>query len=406
MQFLQKPPAAVTLVSLCALMSSSAFADEAETVWRLFIADHTAPVVTALDIDAPDQRWQFDVKGPAKLYAGLSGRSVIAVQSDDETVSFLKSGIVQESHGDHADIEITDPALIAQTLEGPRPFHVVTHDQTIAVNFDTGGYVTMLDEGDVVAGEIAGVRFPQARAHHGFATPMGSYFVSSVASTAPVEGDAAPPRVGIQGFDAEGVPVGEMQVCTDLHGEAFSGEYLLAGCKEGVVAVRDGGAAPEYKMLPYPADFPEGHTGTLLGSSSMQVFLGNYGADAVVVIDPTTAPYFSRVALPFSRVDFILDPARPQFAYVLTEDGSVHRLNMLSAEIEQSAGITAPYSMEGHWRDPRPRLAVTGDVLVITDPLAATVRLVDTATLKETGRIAVEGLPYNVIAIGGSGLTH
>ncbi len=43
---------------------------------------------------------------------------------------------------------------------------------------------------------------------------------------------------------------------------------------------------------------------------------------------------------------------------------------------------------------------------MITDPLAATVRLVDTATLKETGRIAVEGLPYNVIAIGGSGLTH
>ncbi len=35
MQFLQEPPAAVTLVSRCVLMSSSAFADEAETAWRL-----------------------------------------------------------------------------------------------------------------------------------------------------------------------------------------------------------------------------------------------------------------------------------------------------------------------------------------------------------------------------------
>ncbi|MEO1017908.1 MAG: hypothetical protein AAFY56_09465, partial [Pseudomonadota bacterium] len=81
-------------------------------------------------------------------------------------------------------------------------------------------------------------------------------------------------------------------------------------------------------------------------------------------------------------------------------------LNMLSAEIEQSVQITQPYSMDGHWRDPRPRMAVADDRLILTDPLDASLRIVDLEDFAEVDRIALEGLPYNVIAVGGSGLTH
>jgi hypothetical protein len=38
--------------------------------------------------------------------------------------------------------------------------------------------------------------------------------------------------------------------------------------------------------------------------------------------------------------------------------------------------------------------------------LAGLIRLIDTATLAESGTIKVDGLPCNVIAVGGSGLTH
>jgi zinc transport system substrate-binding protein len=79
---------------------------------------------------------------------------------------------------------------------------------------------------------------------------------------------------------------------------------------------------------------------------------------------------------------------------------------MLSAEIERSVQVTQPYSMDGHWRDPRPRMTVAGDRLILTDPLDASVRVIDLQSFAETDRIAVKGLTYNLIAVGGSGLTH
>jgi zinc transport system substrate-binding protein len=113
------------------------------------------------------------------------------------------------------------------------------------------------------------------------------------------------------------------------------------------------------------------------------------------------------VELPFREVDFILDPARPQHAYIFTEDGSLHRLNMLSAEIEASlTQLTQPYSMDGAWRDPRPRMTIAGERLILSDPLDGSVRVVDLQNFAETDRIAVDGMPYNVIAVGGGGLTH
>ncbi|GAB5374299.1 MAG: metallochaperone AztD [Acuticoccus sp.] len=398
-----------SLVLAAALLSAApvapAFADEEASVWRLFVADQAAPTVTVLDI-GNDARWQFDLTGPARLYPTPSGRAVVAVQSDDETVDFLASGIVREAHDGHADIEIGAPRRIEETMKGPRPFHVVTHGDVVAINFDRGGYARFLTETDVLNGTIGGTRFPQNRAHHGFAVPLGDRVVSSVASEAPTAEGAAPPRVGIGVFTPDGAPVVAMAACTDLHGEAFSGDFLVAGCKEGVIALDTARTPPAFRMLAYPQAFPEGHTGTLLGARAMQAFLGNYGAGKVVVIDPVAKEPFTLVDLPFRRVDFVLDPARPQYGYILTEDGTLHRLDLLAGAIEASAPVTAPYSMDGHWRDPRPRLAVAGDHIVVTDPLKGLVRLVDWQTLAETGAIEVPGLPYNVVAIGGDGLTH
>ena len=159
-------------------------------------------------------------------------------------------------------------------------------------------------------------------------------------------------------------------------------------------------------MLEYPADLPAGQsTGTLLGSRSMQVFLGNYG-DGLVVIDPVDEPHFRYVELPFRRVDFVLDPAKARFAYVLTEDGSLHQFDLLKAEITNSAKVTEPYSMDGHWNDPRPRLAMAGDEIVMSDPNAGLVRRIATDTLEEVGTIDVEGKPYNIAVVGGSGVDH
>ena len=380
-------------------------ADDEATAWRLFVADHSDPTVTAIDLDAPDQRWRFDVAGSARLHTAADGALVIAVQPGNDRIDFLKSGVELESHGDHADIDIFEPETIG-SIEGPRPVHTVAHGGDVAIAFDRGGYAAVLDEGAILRGEFGEETFPMNVAHHGFVAAMGDYFVSSVASEEPVAEDKLPPRVGIGAFSADGTPLGDTHVCTDLHGEAFSGTFLAAGCAEGVIAHDTRGGPDAFTMLPYPRDFPEGKTGTLLGSSAIQMFLGNFGADSVVIVDPTTEPYFTRVELPFRRVHFALDPAGPQFGYILTEDGTLHRLNMLSADIEQSVRVTQPYSMDGHWSDPRPRMAVAGDRLVLTDPLDGSIRVIGLEEFAEVDRIAVEGMPYNIVAVGGSGLTH
>ena len=42
----------------------------------------------------------------------------------------------------------------------------------------------------------------------------------------------------------------------------------------------------------------------------------------------------------------------------------------------------------------------------MTDPRESLLRVIDPATLAQDQAIEVEGLPYNLVAVGGSGLAH
>lgn len=381
--------------------------EESITVYRVFVGDHADGKITAFDLGKADHRWTFATVGQSKLYSVNDGASIVAVQSDKDTVQFINSGISLHAHGDHSDIELADPAAVKTPLEGPRPFHVIDHNGKIAVNFDKGGYAAIVDSDALSKGELKTTSLKQARAHHGFVAPVGNGWVTTVASDAAVEGDAAPSRVGLQAVKVDGTPAGDVATCTGIHGEAFSGAYLAAGCKEGILTVTSGKDGPVPALLAYPADLPAGQTtGTLLGAKSMQVFLGNYGAKGLVVVDPVDTPHFQYLDLPFRRVDFTLDPADARFGYVLTEDGSLHRINILTAQIAQSAKVTEPYSMDGHWNDPRPRIAMAGDEIVVTDPNQGLVRRIAKDELTEIAAIKVEGKPYNIAVSGGSGKVH
>lgn len=403
--------ASVSALALVLGVAGAAFADDHDhedvTLYRVFVGDHEQGRVTAFDLTAPENRWSFDTTGQVKLYAVAGGAVVAAVQSDQDAVDFFRSGVEFHDHGDHADIETADPSRVAARLIGQRPFHLVDHGGRVAINYDLGGYADLLDGGALAKGRVELLRFPQSRAHHGFAARLGEHLLSTVASNEEVAEGGSVPRLGLQAFSADGAPVGELAACGAIHGEAFSGHYLAAGCKEGVLTARVGANGLQYAMLPYPAELPQDvTTGTLLGSTGIQVFLGNHGPKALVVIDPEDQPHYRRIALPFRRVDFVLDPVKPAHGYVLTEDGSLHRVDLLKAEIVASAKVVAPYSMDGHWNDPRPRLAMAGDEIVVSDPNAGVVRRISTADLTEVGVIAVEGKPYNLTIVGGSGVKH
>lgn len=81
---------AITTATTLALYTLPVQADE---TYRVFVGDHQAPQVTAFDLSAPETRWTFPTSGQAKLYPVAHGAVVAAVQSDDDTVQFLDSGL-------------------------------------------------------------------------------------------------------------------------------------------------------------------------------------------------------------------------------------------------------------------------------------------------------------------------
>lgn len=374
-------------------------ADDLVSAWRLFVADHAEPSVTAIDLATGDTLATFPLASPASLYT--TDGAVFAVQGAGNQVSAIDSGITVDDHGDHGDIELTEPVLVDAVITGEKPAHFVEHGGKAAMFFDGSGLISLFDAHRWAHdGELATVEHDSGTAHHGVAIPWGDYTLTSVANA----DDEKKPRIGLNVLDAQGNVIGDTHACPDLHGEATSGNLVIVGCGDGVLIV-SGAGEPQIEKLGYDG-LPEGKSTTFLGGVGMQYFLGNYGADKVAMIDPSEATPFRLVDLPTRRVHFAVDPIRPKFAYIFTEDGKLNQLDVVSGEITRSLAVTEPYSMDGDWSLPRPRIAVAGDVVAVTDPNQSQLHLIDIASFTQARTVPVAGAPYNIVAVGGSGTVH
>ncbi len=399
---MHRPPLSLfTALAVAALCASTAAADQ-DSVYRLFIGDHADGMVRAIDLADGSEIASFAIDQTPALTRSTSGRTIFAVQGDAGKIAVIDTGIAFEDHGDHRDLIVSDARLLNNEITGTRPAHVVEGSGRIAVFDDGTGDVTLFGESDLLGDNFAPTTLSPGAAHHGLAAPMGDYLVISVPDADPEQ-----PRLGLRVIGIDGSDAGDIMPCPGVHGQAQSARVFAFGCRDGVVLATpgEGGNPPALTHLP-TGELGEGHVSTLKGGTSLQFFLGNFGADAMVIIEPDSDDPFRRVDLPTRRVDFVLDPVRAQNAYILTEDGQLHLLNILTGQITQSLQATGPYSMDGHWRDPRPRLAVAGDHIAITDPATGTIRLIATDTMTEAREFAVEGTPYTIVAVGGSGAVH
>ena len=403
---MNRPILGVSAVALAACLAGGAvLADEAEnvTAWRLFVSDHAQPTVTVVDALDGDVLETLTIEGPATLHRSSSGKTVFAVQGAAGEVHAIKSGIAFHDHGDHADIDVDDPELLHVHIDGDKPAHFVERQGYVAQWFDGESKVRVFTE-EAVLGEKLEIRTADiGAAHHGVAVPFQNHVVVSI----PNPEDASKRPVGARVVDFEGNRIGEDVECPGLHGSAASGSLHALACDTGLLLIRQAGDAPAIEHLPYAAPLPEGSASTLIGGTGLQYFVGNYGPDRILLVDPSEGENgFKLVQLPTRRVHFATDPIRPRFAYVFTEDGQLHQVDVLHGEIENSLRLTDPYSMDGHWSDPRPRVAVAGDAIVVTDPLDGKLHLVNAARFEKAGEIEIEGRPFNIVAVGGSGAAH
>ncbi len=150
-----KPSAPISHAILLAGMSlpgTAAYADEI-SVWRAFVADQAQGTVSVIDLEAGEVVDTFALNGPASLYVTSSAQRVFAVQGNANIVQAIDTGIAIDDHGDHGDIEITDPALLDTAIEGEYPVHFVDHHGQIALFFDNEGVAKIIDESDFGATE-------------------------------------------------------------------------------------------------------------------------------------------------------------------------------------------------------------------------------------------------------------
>jgi hypothetical protein len=383
---------AATLVA--SLLAGASQAQTLQAV-RAAVTDHARNSVAVVDLLTGRVLERFETGSPGGLRHGAAPGQVSLAQGVAGRVDVIDLGMVIENHGDHADLRLAAPRLMPRVAEGPKPSHVLGGDGRLASFFDGDGSV-------VVVGEGSPARLSANVAHHGLAYPFRAaagprLMVSHAAAAGSRPG-------GVMLLDEAGQEIARRDDCPMLHGEAISGRVIGLGCADGVLLLNT--RTQEFRKVAYPTGGENGRMiRTLVGGADFHLFVGDFGPSAVTILDPD-AGRFKVVELPARRVAFTLDPQRADTMFVLTEDGTVHRIDTLKGEILASAPAVQRYSMEGGFAVARPRLSAAGGLLAVTDPARGRLLVLDAATLAPAREIALEGAPLNVLAVAAAGEEH
>jgi hypothetical protein len=401
------------LILLIALVFSSAQPTEAQSPHRgtktqssiksqarLVVSDATTTRVRLIDLASGKVLANFNVKAPARLHTGASGRYVYAVQSDAGTIAVVDTGIATESHGDHDDIKITRPRLLPISLSGPRPSHV-THDQgRVAAFFDGDGTAQVFLERGLADGKLRTVqRLETGAKHHGVAQPIGR----QIAVTVPPAGEGLPNAVELRAPDNA---ASLRMDCPRLHGEGHTGRYIAFGCADGVVVYETGRAAVTARRIGYPQTLPADRMiRNLAGATGFTFLVGDFGADGMVVLDPSAKDGdFRFIPLPARRMHFHLHPDPGDKLFVIVEDGTLIRIDPIGGKETGRIQATNRYSMEQGIM--RPRITSAGPYVAVSNPAAGEVVVIDAETMMERRRLKLGGEPFDVVAIVRAGHAH
>jgi hypothetical protein len=136
----------------------------------------------------------------------------------------------------------------------------------------------------------------------------------------------------------------------------------------------------------------------LLSPANTLALVGTWGADGIVIVDPSAATGdFAFATLPAPRMAFVLNETG-EIGFAILADGRLVRFSALTGRIlGEAADVTAAYSMERGVV--RPMMAAAGDRVAVSDPATGQVALVDAETLAVVERVAVGGAPQALLLL-------
>ncbi|WP_233494023.1 zinc metallochaperone AztD [Desertihabitans brevis] len=338
--------------------------------------------VMVLDQDTLEPVADIPLEGFLRLNPAGDQRHVLV--STSEGFQVLDTGVEVQGHGDHNHYYDTGATLTDVVHPAPEPGHVVRHAGKVALFSDGAGTVALLDPEEVAAGP-AEPTWTAPSPHHGVAVPLedGGMVVSV---------GTEEERTGAAALDASFTDVTRSDECPGLHGEATAGNgAVLLGCTDGVLLFKDG----SFTKVPSPDEY--GRIGNQAGSEHSDVVLGDYKTDpdaelerpTRVSLTDTETGELRLVDLPASYSFRSLGRGPEGEALVLGTDGKLHVIDPDSGEITSSIQVTEEWQEPLQWQQPRPTLAVEGEIAYVTEPETSelhvvylpTGEVVDTATL-------------------------
>jgi hypothetical protein len=352
-----------------------------ESAERLLIGDGLEQLVYAYDVATRSLLESFPIGARARVYAGPGARYGYVVPSEGRDVRIIDMGFVaQGSQG-----RLDPVALLDARLSGATPGVLLAHSDWVALFFDGDARLEVLRE-QALAGDP---RLPDTERlflgapHHGFALPFDGGFVATH-----VDGGG---RLVLGRYDENGTLDGATDYgCAAPEGAALAAGVLAVGCVEGVLRIEPGGEA---SMLAYPAA-AGARARRLVGHADEALHLTVLGDDRLCLVaaselncQPAAEPW----------LDFGFD-AGGKRALALDGDGV---LRVFEADSLRALGMLR-VSRTLSSSDPllRPQLANGRRLTYVSDPQAASVHMVDPASLTLTGRLELPGTPASLAVFG------
>jgi hypothetical protein len=329
---------------------------------------------------------EVPVSGAPRPVVGPDGRHVYLVDSEAGMTQVLDSGSYAQGHGDHFHYFTREPALRSDVIEGDTPIHVVGADGRVAIFNDGAGTVSVFDEIGLTSGGLQVETIDANGPHHGVSVPVHQgYLVTSSA-------EGGLPETVVQ-VDLGGAEIARYDnVCPGLHGEAIMGESVVFGCADSLAVIDP--ESQSASTIAYPARDGEQRVGSLFHGG--QTLVGNWGADAFVVVD-LEADSLAPVTIP-GTVAGMAVTAEGEIV-VLTTDGMLH-VYAADGSAEGSVQVLEAFELpEGHG-GVRPSLAVVGDLIVVSDVDHDALHVVDLHDMAVTSTFELGGTPSGIVATG------
>lgn len=380
-----------TLLTLTAALSLSAHAATAE---RLIVSDARTHELSVIDAAGGQRTARFSTPGPLSgLYTGPGGTLGYAIHRDSDRVTVLDGGLSSVDHGDHRDLVIKAPHVLATLNVGQQPTHFFAHDDRITIFNDKSGTVAVF--GETLLGKTNDMTIVNvAQPDHGAPVLLGDVLLSGY--------------LRLNRVDAYSLKSGQLlkilpEPCPGLHGEAVLGNVAYFGCTDGVLAVTVQDQNVTARKLTNPAATPEGtRVGTVASHSKSPVLYGNFGMGLVRWTPEDTV--LTPVALSATPLKFTFAPDG-QRLMVLTTDGTLHALDARTGRVLTSAALVAPFDASDK-AAVRPTFALGGSSIYLTSPTTAEVLDISMRDLNVTRRHDVVGLPALLTVVTASGERH